>query len=255
MTRYTDIDSELTQAITDMNAALNALSFESDQVGYIYNYLNYAEKPFKLYLEKYLPQAPCDALFLGMNPGPWGTAQTGVPFGDVPSVRDWMHIEADVGEPAHLSPKRPVEGFELERREVSGTRLWGWIEERWGTADHFFAHNFIWSHCPLMFIHTNGSRNITPNRLIKNDRDVLYPICDAMLGALITHLQPTWCIAIGGYAEQAFKRSIKTTTLKPRCVKILHPSPASPAANNGWSTKVEEQLQQAGFELPQTPHD
>ena len=34
-----------------------------------------------------------EAVFLGMNPGLWGMAQTGVPFGTVSLVRDWMGIE------------------------------------------------------------------------------------------------------------------------------------------------------------------
>jgi single-strand selective monofunctional uracil DNA glycosylase len=31
-----------------------------------------------------------EVVFLGMNPGPFGMAQTGVPFGEVAAVRDWM---------------------------------------------------------------------------------------------------------------------------------------------------------------------
>ena len=33
-------------------------------------------------------------VFLGMNPGPFGMAQVGVPFGEVAAVRDWLRIDA-----------------------------------------------------------------------------------------------------------------------------------------------------------------
>ena len=38
-------------------------------------------------------------IFLGMHPGPWGMAQIGVPFGEIPAVRDWMGISTTVDKP------------------------------------------------------------------------------------------------------------------------------------------------------------
>ena len=78
------------------------------------------------------------SLLLGMNPGPWGMAQTGVPFGTVSRVRDWLGIEAPVERPANEHPRRPVLGFGTERDEVSGLRVWGWAQARWGTPERFF---------------------------------------------------------------------------------------------------------------------
>ena len=58
-----------------------------------------------------------------MNPGPWGMVQTGVPFGEVSLVREWLGIDATIRRPKVLHPDRPVEGFLCQRREVSGSRF------------------------------------------------------------------------------------------------------------------------------------
>jgi len=42
-----------------------------------------------------------------MNPGPWGMAQTGVPFGEINAVKDWLGINAEVDKPQKQHPKRP----------------------------------------------------------------------------------------------------------------------------------------------------
>lgn len=246
------IPTTILEGLETLQRELAAFELETPSVGYVYNYLNYAQTPFGQYLDKYLPDTrPVEALFLGMNPGPWGTAQTGVPFGDVKIVAQWLGISGEVGQPEKMSSKRPIEGFDLERGEVSGERLWGWIEERWRTPERFFEEHFIWSHCPLMFIHTNGSRNITPDRLLKSDRDVIYPACDRFLKVLIEELRPRWCIGIGRYATDCFERVLPGVEgVDAEVVRILHPSPASPAANRGWAAKIEEQLTEAGFSLP-----
>ena len=46
------------------------------------------------------------------NPGPYGMAQTGVPFGEIPAVRDWMGISGLVGKPDPEHPK--FHGHHLE---------------------------------------------------------------------------------------------------------------------------------------------
>ena len=48
-------------------------------VTHVYNPLVYAEASFERYLERFAKRRP-EALLLGMNPGPFGMAQTGVPF-------------------------------------------------------------------------------------------------------------------------------------------------------------------------------
>src|SRR5262245_37829064 len=133
-----------------------------------------------------------------MNPGPFGMAQTGVPFGEVSLVRDWLGICVPVGKPAHEHPKRPIEGFACKRSEVSGARLWGALAERYGTPDRFFAEHFIANYCPLVFMEQSG-KNFTPDKLRADERAALYTVCDRHLQALVRVLEPQWVIGVGKF--------------------------------------------------------
>src|SRR4051812_27145124 len=130
---------------------------------YVYNPLRYAWAAHEMYLEKY-GAAPKQVLFLGMNPGPFGMAQTGVPFGEVAAVRDWLKIQTPIQKPAREHPKRPVEGFDCPRSEVSGRRLWGLFAQKFSSADKFFREHFVVNYCPLGFFSESGS-NITPDKI------------------------------------------------------------------------------------------
>ena len=118
-------------------------------VTHVYAPLDYAWAPHRLYLERYGADAPRELLFVGMNPGPFGMAQNGIPFGDPAMVRDWLGIEAPVERPRREHPRRPVLGFATARGEVSGARFWGWARERFGTPERFFRRAFVWNYCPL----------------------------------------------------------------------------------------------------------
>ena len=111
-------------------------------VSHVYNPLEYAREPYRQYLRRF-GKRPRQIVLVGMNPGPWGMVQTGVPFGEVRAVRDWMGIAAAVGTPARLHPKRPVTGFACTRREVSGQRLWGWAQKT-SARPTFFSSVFSW---------------------------------------------------------------------------------------------------------------
>src|SRR5216110_2372664 len=93
-------------------------------VAHIYNPLIYAWRAHEMYLRRY-GNSRKHVLFLGMNPGPFGMAQTGIPFGQIAAVRNWLVIETKIDRPQHEHPKRPVTGFRCARSEISGKRLWG----------------------------------------------------------------------------------------------------------------------------------
>ncbi len=210
-------------------------------VTHVYNPLDYAWKNHEQYLRWMNPRGT-RVLFLGMNPGPWGMAQTGVPFGQVAAVRDWLRIDGPVEKPAHEHPKRPVEGLGCQRSEVSGERLWGLFRSRFPDPADFFAEHFVANYCPLVFMEDSG-RNRTPDKLPASERAPLVAACDEHLKTLVTALDPEWLVGIGAYAEACLERVAgegrKTT-------RILHPSPASPAANRGWAEAATGQLQAAG---------
>ena len=139
-------------AARELTTALAGRRFAAP-VAAVYAPLEYAWCGFRAYVERYTPEQ-AHALFLGMNPGPFGMTQTGVPFGDVALVRDWLQIECAVRAPAHAHPRRPIEGFACRRREVSGSRLWGLFRDRFGDPAAFFgdARQLVVNYCPLMFL-------------------------------------------------------------------------------------------------------
>lgn len=211
-------------------------------VAFVYNPLEYAWEAHKQYLERY-GMGPREALLLGMNPGPWGMAQTGIPFGEVAAVRDWLRIDAPIGRPAREHPKRPVLGLACRRSEVSGARLWGWARERFGTPERFFTRFLILNYCPLSFME-EGGRNLTPDKLPERERAPLLAACDEALVRLVAYYRPRWVIGIGAFAEKRARAALAGGPA--RVGAILHPSPASPAANGGWSRIAAGQLEALG---------
>ena len=226
----------LVEAARTLSAQLARQSFASP-VSHVYNPLEYARAPHEAYLRRY-GAGRRRAVFLGMNPGPFGMVQTGVPFGEIAAVRDWMGIEATVEKPATENPKRPIEGFACTRSEVSGRRLWGLFAERFGTAEAFFTDHFVANYCPLAFF--DHGHNLTPDKLPAAETAPLEAACDAHLRALVEALQPEWLIGVGGFAEARAAAALRGYDI--RIGRVLHPSPASPAANRGWAAAAEKQL-------------
>lgn len=228
----------------DLSRTLAGLTF-GPPVEYVYDPLDYARASLELYLERYARRG-IEVLLVGMNPGPFGMAQTGVPFGDVAMVRDWLEIEEPVERPAREHPKRPIEGFACRRSEVSGTRLWSWARDRFGTPERFFARFFVWNWCPLVFLEESG-RNRTPDNLPADERRALSEPCDHALERVVDWMEPRFVVGVGTFAA---KRALSALGEGgPRIGSILHPSPASPRANRGWAAQAEAQLRELGIEL------
>jgi single-strand selective monofunctional uracil DNA glycosylase len=236
--------SPLILASRRLARAAGALEFTAP-VTHVYNPLVYARRSHEDYLERY-GSGKKAAIFLGMNPGPFGMAQTGVPFGDVTLVRDFLGIEAPVGKPPREHPKRLVLGFQCPRCEVSGTRIWGWIRDRFGSPERFFARYFVANYCPLAFMEASG-KNRTPDQLPSGERERLFAACDEALCAVVRLMAPRIVVAIGGFAEQRARQALAGWDL--RVVSVLHPSPANPRANRGWAIEVERELREAGISL------
>jgi single-strand selective monofunctional uracil DNA glycosylase len=233
----------LKDAARDLSRNVSDLKFSSP-VAVVYNPLEYAWKSYALYLERYANSMK-RVVFLGMNPGPWGMAQTGVPFGEVDAVKGWLGIESEIAKPALEHPMRPVEGFQCTRSEVSGRRLWGFFKERFGLAEHFFKDHFVANYCPLVFMEESG-RNRTPDKLKPEERQALFTACDLHLRRATEILQPEWLIGVGRFTEKRALDALKEMNI--RIATILHPSPASPAANRDWAGTVDRQLSEVWSE-------
>ncbi len=220
-------------------------------VTHVYNPLEYARTPHSRYLRAYGNSRKV-VLFLGMNPGPFGMAQTGVPFGDVESVRDWLGIVGPVSRPPSEHPKRPVRGFECPRREVSGARLWGAVARHFGTPERFFARHFITNFCPLVFIE-DGGRNRTPDKLPAGERAPLFSACDRHLRRVVDIFEPDWVVGIGAFATERAREALGERKL--RIGRILHPSPANPRAQRNWAGQVKRELTALGVCPAESPRE
>lgn len=237
----------LTAIARDLARDTRALRFAAP-VTHVYAPLEYAWAPHAAYLERW-GAGRKDVLLLGMNPGPFGMAQTGVPFGDVSSVRGWLGIEGTVGKPEREHPARPVTGFACPRGEVSGRRLWGWARERWGTPERYFERFFVGNYCPLAFLEERGT-NRTPDKLPAPERDALFAACDRALVRTVETLGAGVVVGVGAFAEARARAALGASG--PRVAGMPHPSPASPAANRGWAAAATKALRAARIEVPGT---
>ncbi len=228
-----------------LSESVSRMSFQPP-VAFVYNPLEYARQAHERYLRMWGGGRP-EVVLVGMNPGPWGMAQTGTPFGEVRFVREWLGVVAPIGRPVREHPKRPVLGFECRRSEVSGSRLWGWARDRFSEPERFFARFFVYNYCPLCFMESSG-RNRTPDKLPKREREPLFEACDLALRQVCGRLSPRLVVGIGKFAEG--RARVATGGLNLLVGGIPHPSPANPAANQGWAEMAETALAELGVPLP-----
>lgn len=233
--------NELVKAAKELREDLRGLEFP-EPVAYTYQPLDYAWDRHCDYLTKY-GSGTKKVLFLGMNPGPYGMAQVGVPFGEIPHVRDWLKISGTVEKPEREHPKRPILGFDCERSEVSGRRLWGLFAEVYGTAEKFFEDRFVANFCPLVWMKDTGA-NITPDKLPKEVMEPVDEACQKHLRRVIEVLEPSVLVGVGAFAEKQLK---SVSDGSQQIGKILHPSPASPAANKDFAGTATRQLRELGL--------
>ena len=240
----------IAQSILDstlrLRTTLDTLKFTAP-VAHVYNPLHYAYDAYRTYIERF-GNAQGRIVLLGMNPGPWGMMQVGVPFGEVAAVRDWMGIHHGITPPLEQHPKRPISGFACTRSEVSGKRLWAWAQEDFGTATAFFERYFVINYCPLVWLE-QGGKNRTPEQLPASETSPVYAACNQHLTEVLNLLKPSMAIGIGGFAQKRLSSIVGAAGSGLRDLTvgtILHPSPASPIANRGWAMQARAQLKALG---------
>jgi single-strand selective monofunctional uracil DNA glycosylase len=209
-------------------------------VAYVYHPIDYAWDVHRLYLERFA-RGHKQVLLVGMNPGPFGMVQTGVPFGEVEAVRSWLRLRGEIRRPEREHPLRPVQGFDCPRSEVSGRRLWGWAAHRFVTPARFFRRYFVHNYCPLAFVAASGA-NVTPDKLPAAATAALYRVCDRLLQQTVAALRPQLVVGVGAFAEARARSALGAGASGLRFGRIPHPSPASPLANRGWEPLVDRAL-------------
>lgn len=217
-------------------------------VEYVLHPLDYAWEVHREFLTRFA-RPGVEAVLLGMNPGPWGMCQTGVPFGTPDLVRELLGLAGRVRAPARTHPQRPIHGLDCPRNEVSGQRLWGAVRDCFGGAEPFFRRFFLLNYCPLAFQSASGA-NLTPDKLPAAFRGDMLDHCDRHLAAALAALRPQRVIGVGAWATARAQAVVDAHGLGLPVGTILHPSPASPAANRGWLEAARAQLDALGCPWP-----
>lgn len=209
---------------------------------YVYDPSDYAKEPHDDYLRKYASGAK-RVMLLGMNPGPWGMAQTGVPFGAVSQVRDWLNVGGKINEPEVFHPKRPVLGWDCPREEVSGRRLWDLLGSIYGTAKKMVDELVVVNYCPLLLL--EGDEGKCRNLPLDKARGAarLLDVCDAHLAEVLKVVRPEVAIGVGAWAEGRLRLVAGANVNVDR---MLHPSPASPMANRCFPQAARQVLARHG---------
>ncbi|PBC29090.1 Single-strand selective monofunctional uracil DNA glycosylase [Apis cerana cerana] len=239
-----NISEQVLSVERDLVIELGKITFHSP-IEYVYSPLEYAFNIHTMYVQKYCNTIK-KILFLGMNPGPWGMSQTGVPFGEISMVRDWLKICGPVGKPVKEQPKRKVTGFQCNRSEISGKRLWSLFQKLCGSPEKFFQQAYIHNYCPIALMKKNGC-NITPAEIkAGSEIQILHSSCDKALLDIIKIIKAEIIIGIGGYAEKRAQFVIQSSKLPVKVLCLPHPSPRA-VNNKNWSEKATKKLSEFGL--------
>ena len=210
----------------------------------VYNPQAYAWEPHRAYLEL-ASGGGAKTLLLGMNPGPHGMGQMGIPFAATSVVRELLKItNLEVGQPRNPHPKRPISGLDWPKEEVSGTRLWGLLANEYGSAESIFKSVFLLNHCPLMLFSGERATNITPDKITGPTTKALLERCDEHLREVVDIMQIERVIGVGRYSEKRALNALSGIDIS--VTTCWHPSPASPLANRNkgedWKKNVRNVL-------------
>ncbi|XP_071563318.1 single-strand selective monofunctional uracil DNA glycosylase isoform X2 [Temnothorax nylanderi] len=234
----TSISDRLLSIEQELCTKLRQVSFPSS-IEYIYNPLEYAFETHAMYVRKYCTGTK-KILFVGMNPGPWGMSQTGVPFGEINMVKDWLKISGPVGKPSKEHPDRKVIGFQCTRSEISGLRLWGLFRDLCESPENFFRYAYMHNYCPFAFM-DGRARNITPAEIKGEGQRILHELCDKSLIDIIQLLKAEIVVGIGNYAEKRAQIAVQTGGLSVQVMVLRHPSPRA-VGNQNWNEMAMQRL-------------
>ena len=206
----------------------------------IYNPLRYAWDVHEEYLRRSGGHG-AKAILMGMNPGPHGMGQMGIPFAATTVVRELIGIQGiEVNQPVNPHPNRPVNGLSHPKEEVSGTRLWNALSERYGSAGCIFEKVFVLNHCPLMIFSGPRATNITPDNIAGPSVKRLIERCDEHLREVVRILGIESVVGVGKYAERRARESLASMGVS--VTSCWHPSPASPLANRNGGADWRENI-------------
>ncbi|MGB1435364.1 MAG: uracil-DNA glycosylase family protein [Candidatus Thalassarchaeaceae archaeon] len=208
---------------------LSKILLEEGFIEYVYNPLIYAWEPHKAFIELGGNKG-AKTILLGMNPGPHGMGQMGIPFAATSIVRDFLKIKnLPVLQPERIHPKRIIKGLDWQKEEISGTRLWSALFDNYGSVEKIFSKIFVVNHCPLMFFRGVNGTNITPDKIPGETIKKIIQRCDVYLKEIVDIMQIETVVGVGKYSKKRAEIALEETKINLK--SCWHPSPASPLAN------------------------
>lgn len=202
----------------------------------MYNVLDYAWDAWEQYITQYA-KGTAHTLVLGINPGPHGMVQTGIPFGNISTVQHYLNIQPNIQhDKISPHPRRPVLGLTYTREEPSGKLLWGTIQEMYPNPNDFFSDFFVLNYCPLAFFSNDEkASNLTPDKLPKIYQSHIEILCSKHLAQYLVGFQITRILAVGKYTQQIAGKVLEGGGLdilmpkqKIEVQYLTHPSPLNP---------------------------
>eukprot|EP01023_Acetabularia_acetabulum_P031317 TRINITY_DN29446_c0_g1_i1.p1 TRINITY_DN29446_c0_g1~~TRINITY_DN29446_c0_g1_i1.p1 ORF type:complete len:252 (+),score=22.23 TRINITY_DN29446_c0_g1_i1:130-885(+) len=244
MTQAKNVSLGIIRVTKAFNENIQKVVVQDEKINTIYNPLEYAWEPYENYLRKYCGDYK-KTIFVGMNPGYFGMVQTGIPFGDLNMVCNFLHLQK-FQVPVKQHNIRKIVGYEIKRSEVSGQRFWGLIQTKFGHPDKFFNEdsNFVVNLCPLAFLSETG-KNVTPEEISIQEKDKIIVVCMAYFKQIVKFLQIQNIVCIGNFVCKEVKKSL-TQDGYYNIVYMQHPSPRVQPQELQWRDVVTKQLEDAG---------
>jgi single-strand selective monofunctional uracil DNA glycosylase len=207
------------------------------------------------------PMSPRPLLVFGLNPGPYGMAQTGVPFTDLKRLESalpglWKDLVAS-GEPVTrpgLAP--PSLARHLTRTfESSSVRVYRFLERAYGRPELALREVVFVNPCPLLFIDPETGANRTPADLPRALRarkaaelvHAFEELRRATVLEAVAELEPRGAILLGRDVAAAVGEALRAALGARSVVEWEHPARAVPET---WSRGLADELRKRGLLRP-----
>ena len=132
----------------------------------------YGERWHKHFRALYPPR-PAPLVVFGLNPGPYGMAQSGIPFTDLKRVESCLprlaRELARRGESLAIPGLAPasLRPYLTRTFESSAVRVYRFLELGWGSAEAGFTDVIVANPCTLLFMDRAARENRTPADLVR----------------------------------------------------------------------------------------
>lgn len=207
-------------------------------------------------------------LFCGLNPGPYGMAQTGVPFTDLKRLRAELprlatELEATGSAlvPPGLAPA-PLRPFLTRTFESSSVRVYRFLALVRETAEAALRDVVFVNPCPLLFVERRSGENRTPADLPRELRRAagtaragleraarLMAAFDAARLEVVTRaverLEPRGAVLLGRDVAAVIGDSLRARLGARAVVEWEHPARAVP---DRWARGLASELRRRGLD-------